>query len=323
MVTRVAQYVTAACLTLLLIVDFGFTAGRDPEPKRENGSQLPVNIAAVEVIQDWPEVSREVATEMMQKYGEPEGVAEDHIYWSDKENFHEISVHKDAVEHNFPYRHMDVVKHTVYMRVPTDKLDELSEFNGSLSVNRTRGTVSAFCDSEQHNVLALNLAADIINNQKTTQEARQTFASLTAESGELTTGDADREYIEALRFDIVNPNTVRDPGESFTGTIGRGTGTTGGTTGIGGTTGGTTGTTGRIGTGTTGRGTGADTIGLGADTTLGRQRDTLRFDTLGVDTLSRDTLNLDTTIRRDRGTGTGGTGTGGTGTGTGGGTERR
>jgi len=298
-------------MALLLGADSSTAAGREPKSEAQEEDRLPGDMAAVQVIQDWPEVSREVAVEMMQRYGEPDGVTPDHLMWSNEGKFHEISVYRDAIEHNFPYRHMDVVKHTVYMRVPSDKLDDISEFNGSLTVNRTRGTISAFCDSEQHNVLSLNLAADIINNQKTVQEARQTFASLTAESGQMTTRDSDREYIEALRFDIVSPNVVRDPGESFTGSTG-GTGNVG----LG------TGTTGRTGMGTTGRGIGTDTLGidtLNLDRTNVRdpfdqrnldtmRTDTLYFDTLGTDTIGRDTLNMDTSIYRAPGTGTGGPG---------------
>jgi hypothetical protein len=56
--------------------------------------------------------------------------------------------------------------------VPPEKVDELVQFDGSLLIDRTRGELSARCDSEEANILALNLAHEIIAGARDVKSAR-------------------------------------------------------------------------------------------------------------------------------------------------------
>jgi hypothetical protein len=48
-------------------------------------------------------------------------------------------------------------------------------YDGSVTVSRTNGTISARCDNEAMNILALNLAYDIINTNKNVNQARSDY----------------------------------------------------------------------------------------------------------------------------------------------------
>lgn len=94
------------------------------------------------------------------------------------------------------------------MVVPLEKAGELLRFDGSLLIDRTRGTVAARSDSEANNMLMLNLAHDIAAGKRTADSARRFYADAAAKalSGKSTpyasglsfkpladTGDPDRQ----------------------------------------------------------------------------------------------------------------------------------
>jgi len=132
--------------------------------------------SAEEMIKDWPEVSQKAAKDMIAKHGQPGEVTSSRLIWMDKDPFIEIVVFKEPVQHNFPMQHQDVLQHTVAYRVPPDRLDELAQFDGSVIAAMTFGTLSARCDKEEANILALNLADDVLQRRKTTEEARDEYA---------------------------------------------------------------------------------------------------------------------------------------------------
>lgn len=55
--------------------------------------------------------------------------------------------------------------------VPPAKFDDLAQYDGSVIVERTKGTMSARCDKEEANFLAPNLAHDIVRTNKTVAQA--------------------------------------------------------------------------------------------------------------------------------------------------------
>jgi hypothetical protein len=73
-------------------------------------------------------------------------------------------------------------------RVPPEKFDELAKYDGSVIVERTKGEISARCDKEGANFLALNLAndragqkerrrgAEVLRREKSVDEARKFYA---------------------------------------------------------------------------------------------------------------------------------------------------
>lgn len=82
---------------------------------------------------------------------------------------------RGEVPHNFPLPHVDVLEQCIPYRVPVDKVDELAAFNGSVIVDRTKGEISARCQGEASNFLALNLANDIVRGTKDVAAARWAY----------------------------------------------------------------------------------------------------------------------------------------------------
>ena len=113
---------------------------------------------------------------MEQKYGAPDGVTDFRLTWQNKGPWREIILDKQEVPHHFPKPHTDVLLQVIDYRVPPDKFDELAEYDGSIIVERTKGTMGARCDKEEMNFLALNLAHDIITGNKSVKEARDAYA---------------------------------------------------------------------------------------------------------------------------------------------------
>lgn len=127
---------------------------------------------------NWPAVSQKAAKEMVGKYGQPNGMTPTRLVWTDKDSFKEIILLNEAIQHDFPMPHKDCLEHVVEFKVPTDKVGELAEFDGSIIVDRTRGTIGARCDTEAHNLLALNLAYDVINGKKNAEQARKEYGEI-------------------------------------------------------------------------------------------------------------------------------------------------
>ena len=60
--------------------------------------------------------------------------------------------------------------------MPPDKFDELTEYDGSVIVERTKGEIAARCDLEGANFLALNLANEIVTGKRSVNDARKFYA---------------------------------------------------------------------------------------------------------------------------------------------------
>ncbi|MDQ2945768.1 MAG: hypothetical protein M3Y27_07475, partial [Acidobacteriota bacterium] len=87
----------------------------------------------------------------------------------------QIVASKVATPHSFPFPHGDIVENFIEYKVPLDSYSKLANFDGSITVSRTRGLLSARCHDEEANRLAVNLAHDIITGKASVAEARQTY----------------------------------------------------------------------------------------------------------------------------------------------------
>jgi len=125
--------------------------------------------------EDWPAASKKAADEMIAKYGQPDGRTSDMLVWYNNGIWLKTVVYKMEMKHDFPMSHTDVLEQWINYRVPLDKYNDLARYDGSVTVNRTNGTISARCDMESMNILALNLSYDIINNVKSLAQARDEY----------------------------------------------------------------------------------------------------------------------------------------------------
>jgi hypothetical protein len=157
-------------------------------------------------MEGWPEESSEAAQLVIDKYGDPDEATESLLIWNDRGPWKRIVAYREFDSHEFPAPHNDSVESFLQHAVPSDKASEITAFDGSVVVNRTRGELSARCHDEEANQLALNLAHDIVEGRTTVQEAREYYAHefLAYRKKEPT------PYMERLRF---TPNGRRDADE--------------------------------------------------------------------------------------------------------------
>ena len=160
---------------------------------------------ASELIQDWPEESREAAQLVIDARGEPDEATPTQLTWLQPAPWKRIVATKAFFAHDFPAPHIDAVESVIDYRVPIDKFTPLAEFDGSVVAERTAGEISARRHDEQANFLALNVAHDIVTGAKGGDEARNYYAKESI--------DARRKkptpYMEGLRF--TPPGRAADP----------------------------------------------------------------------------------------------------------------
>lgn len=130
---------------------------------------------AEEVIAEWPKDSRDVAQTTIDEHGEPDEVTQSRLIWLERGKWKEIVAHRESWHHEFPFPHNDCLESVTHYSVPLDKMRQVTEFDGSVTVHRTRGWLSATCHDEQANYLALNLAHDIAGGLRTVGEARRAY----------------------------------------------------------------------------------------------------------------------------------------------------
>ena len=152
------------------------------------------------IIAIWAARPRLGALQMMAKYGEPQEASGSELAWHDAGPFKRIKVMNLETPHDFPLPHVDFMEHTISYKVPEDKLRDLLVFDGSSTINRTTGELSARCDLEAHNVLTLNLNHDIVTGKKSVAEARKAFGDIVQQE----MMGKRPAYIEKLQFKPAN-----------------------------------------------------------------------------------------------------------------------
>lgn len=124
----------------------------------------------------FPPAARRAVAATIQEYGDPDFVSGRAIQWDNRGPYTRIMVFSHPTRHLFPEPHEDILLQEVRLSVPPGKAADLLRFDGSLLIDRTRGTLASYCDSEPTNRLALNLAHDIIEGRRGVASARAAFA---------------------------------------------------------------------------------------------------------------------------------------------------
>jgi hypothetical protein len=129
-----------------------------------------------EIVEGWPDESKEAAKLVLAKYGEPQEATESQLVWHRVGPWKRVVASKAFWKHDFPAPHYDSVEGVLDFRVPPEQFTALAQFDGSVVAERTAGEVSARCHDEEANTLALNLMHDIVTGEKTVDEARGYYA---------------------------------------------------------------------------------------------------------------------------------------------------
>ena len=172
----------------------------DRAQARPEGAMAP---NAEAIIADWPAKPQEATRAMIGKYGQPDELTPTHLIWRDDGPWKKTVASKEEIPHSFPVAHTDLLLQEIHYRVPPDKFDDLARYDGSVIVERTKGTMAARCDKEEMNFLALNLANDVVKGSKTVDAARDYYARAAME---FMKGKKD-PYTQGLQFSVARGGT--------------------------------------------------------------------------------------------------------------------
>ncbi len=171
----------------------------------ERGTGSKVDQATVDqIVGAWPETPRKVAKKVMGEYGLPNEATTTRLIWYNTGPWKRTIVYRDEVPHNFPKPHTDLLEQFIDYHVPPEKFSDLAAFDGSVIAERTKGELSARCDTEEMNFLALNLAHDIVTGQRTVEDARRFYAEAAVDFMRGTPSP----YTSGLRFRVPRGDTV-------------------------------------------------------------------------------------------------------------------
>ncbi|MBW3633948.1 MAG: hypothetical protein KY456_13075 [Chloroflexi bacterium] len=170
--------------------------------------------AVEEIVSAWPDVPREVAQTVIEQYGPPQEATPSRLIWFNNGPWKRTILYRDTVPHDFPMPHPDLLEQFIDYQAPPEMFDELAQYDGSVIVERTKGEISARCDKEPMNFLAINLANDVATGQRSVEEARQFYAE-TAMA--FMNGQSD-PYVEGFVFELPEGNT-NDPDEPAPGAM--------------------------------------------------------------------------------------------------------
>lgn len=143
-------------------------------PAQAVGAAPPTD--AVKIVESWPKQAAESAKKLIAKYGQPNEATPSILVWFNNGPWKRTIITKEEVDHDFPMPHKDVMQQFIDYRVPPEKFDDLAKYDGSVIAERTKGELSARCDKEEANFLALNLANDIVHGKRTVEDARKFYA---------------------------------------------------------------------------------------------------------------------------------------------------
>jgi hypothetical protein len=151
-------------------------------------------------ISKWPEKNREVAETIIAKYGLPHEATPMRLVWWNNGPWKFTMLVNHEIPHHFPMEHPDMLYQAINYNVPVDKYTDLVRYDGSLIIERTRGTLGARCDKEEANFLAINLAHDIVNGRRTVNGARDFYARAVKAMMEDRLNDEQRRYLSGFTF---------------------------------------------------------------------------------------------------------------------------
>jgi hypothetical protein len=160
--------------TTLSAVGQGIRHKMQGKHETQKGERIRVDADTVEeIIRTWPETQKNIGRQMIEKYGLPNEATPTRLYWYKNGPWKRTELTSDIVVHNWPTVHTDFLIQVIDYRVPPEKFDLIAEFDGSILLDRTKGEVSARCDSESANVLGMNMVHEIVTGKRTVKEARK------------------------------------------------------------------------------------------------------------------------------------------------------
>lgn len=172
--TRMTSVLATAALAFTVGAASAQTGMQAGMPAR--AAQPRMNMDQMErIMAAWPMASKEAAMFMTKQYGPPAAMTPEMAVWGRTGPWKRTVVYAREYAHEFPMHHTDVMQQWVDYKASAAMYDDLAEYDGSVVLERTSGEMSARCDKEGANFLALNLAHEIVTGKRTVEDARKIY----------------------------------------------------------------------------------------------------------------------------------------------------
>ena len=123
-------------------------------------------------IQKWAGRSKATARVLIAKYGEPTRFTDNDLVWIKNGPWRKTVVYRNAPR----FMHSkDVLEQSISYAVPDGKIADLKSFDARIKFDQTAKELSSRAESENLNILALNLADEIVNDKRSPDEARDFY----------------------------------------------------------------------------------------------------------------------------------------------------
>ncbi|MBD0372708.1 MAG: hypothetical protein ICV60_17820 [Pyrinomonadaceae bacterium] len=191
------------------------------EHESQKGARYALSLAEVDkIIEDWPAPQKNIAQQMIEKYGTPNEATATKLFWYENGPWKRTELSRDIVVHNWPTVHTDFLTQVIDYRVPPEMFHLIAMFDGSILLDRTKGEVAARCDSESANVLGMNMVHEIVTGKRTVEDARKTAVESTVAYNL----GRSAPYAERLLFEVPQGGTEDLDKSEVSGAILRQTG---------------------------------------------------------------------------------------------------
>jgi hypothetical protein len=151
-----------------------------------------LSLSAATEISGWPAKARALATALIQEHGAPDEISAAQLTWHNRSPWNMIAVFRDAESAERPNNLLQSVAYEVSPR----RWRTLSAFDRFVAYEPVRRELTARSDGEATNILALNLADEVIQGRRTPADA----AAFYDRTVELSYAGKSSPYMRKLMF---------------------------------------------------------------------------------------------------------------------------
>lgn len=159
------------------------------------------------LLTDWKDAPKKVAETMITKYGQPHEATPTRMVWFNNGPWKFTILTNEEIPHNFPMHHHDMLRQGIDYKVPSAKFNDVLNYDGSIIVDRTPGEMSARCDKEEMNFLAINLAHDVATGKRTVDQARDFYAKTAMAFMKKSLSAEQKTYTSGFAFSLPKTDT--------------------------------------------------------------------------------------------------------------------
>jgi len=160
------------------------------------------------VLESWKAKPKSAAEKMIAKYGQPNEATTTRLVWFNSGPWKFTILTNEMIPHNFPMKHQDMLRQGISYKVADRKFNDVLNFDGSIIIDRTPGEISARCDKEEMNFLAVNLANDVATGKRTVKQARDFYAKTAMAVMMMKTNAEQKSYTSGFTFKVSKSGTA-------------------------------------------------------------------------------------------------------------------